>query len=42
MISYANQYDIQAARKNDHVNANQLHDMVGGGDVEDDLERKPF
>ena len=29
MISYANQYSIQAAGKDDHVNASQLNDMVG-------------
>jgi len=28
MISYANQYSIQAAGKDDHVNASQLNDMV--------------
>ena len=29
MISYANQYSIQAAGKDDQVNASQLNDMVG-------------
>jgi len=42
MISYANQYNVQAAGKNHHVNTNQLYDMAGAGDVENDLERKPF
>ena len=38
MISYANQYNIQAAGKDDHVNANQLNDMVGAGGKRNDLE----
>jgi len=40
-ISYANQYNIQAAGKDDHVNANQLDDIVGAGGTRNDLKRTP-
>jgi len=33
---------VQAAGKDDHVNANQLNDMVGAGGTRNDLEQTPF
>ena len=42
MISYANQYSIQAAGTDDHVNASQFNDMVGAGGTRNDLEHTPF
>jgi len=38
MISYPNQYNIQAAGKDDHINENQLNDMVVAGGTRNDLE----
>jgi len=39
---YANQYNIQATEKGDHVNANHLYDTAGADDKENDLQCKPF
>ena len=38
-----NQYNVQAAGKDDHVNANKLYDMAAaGGTGANDLESKAF
>ena len=42
MISYANQYSIQAVGKDEDVNASQLNDMVGAGGTRNDLEHTRF
>ena len=34
MISIANQYNMEAAGKDAHVNANQLYDMPAAGGIQ--------